>query len=347
MCLAAGKSQTPLIRKAKSLGYLIVAVDRDESAIGMKYADTKICQSTYDAEAIIKEIKLIEGKHAWKGVLNRSSGPPVITASKISAYLGLPGVPVDSAITLANKDKMRDACEQHGIPSPMYLAKATENLEKIINESYPVVVKPALSLVGKSGISVVRKEDDFQIALEYAANNTINSKITIEEYLEGPDLTLVGFVDNSQLCEICMLDEINHERKDGTIVGKGFKTHTSNSGDWYLQVKGIAEKLISIFHIERSPFMVSFRSDSEGKLRLMEVHLDLGGDLLMEELFPRALPFDFLKMSIEMAVGIARCPSDYDIRPTAIHYHSGDGLLTDRGCSVIKANTNQPLGKRK
>ena len=55
VCLAAGKSQTPLIRKAKSLGYLIVAVDRDESAIGMKYADTKICQSTYDAEAIIKE----------------------------------------------------------------------------------------------------------------------------------------------------------------------------------------------------------------------------------------------------------------------------------------------------
>ena len=42
ICLAAGKSQLPVIEKAKSLGYTIVAIDRNREADGFKYADYKI-----------------------------------------------------------------------------------------------------------------------------------------------------------------------------------------------------------------------------------------------------------------------------------------------------------------
>ena len=53
--------------------------------------------------------------------------------------------------------------------------------------------------------------------------------------------------------------------------------------------------------IERSAFMISFRSDSKNDLKLMEVHLDLGGDLMIEAFYPKALPFDFLKLAVELA----------------------------------------------
>ena len=56
ICLAAGKSQLPVIEKAKSLGYTIVAIDRNREADGFKYADYKIYKSTYDADEIIKEL---------------------------------------------------------------------------------------------------------------------------------------------------------------------------------------------------------------------------------------------------------------------------------------------------
>ena len=92
--------------------------------------------------------------------------------------------------------------------------------------------------------------------------------------------------------------------------------------------------------------MVSFRVDSKNNLRLMEIHLDLGGDLLIEELYPKAFPFDFLELSVEMATGNIRCPNDFKIKPTAIFYDEGDGLLTNRGYAVYTADSDQALEEK-
>ena len=67
ICLAAGKSQLPVIAKAKSLGYTIVAIDQNRDAHGFEYADYKIYQSTYDADAIIKELDKFRNKLKWIG----------------------------------------------------------------------------------------------------------------------------------------------------------------------------------------------------------------------------------------------------------------------------------------
>ena len=106
ICLAAGKAQEQLIIKAKSLGHVVIAIDRNPKSLGFKYADMAICQSTHDAEVVINELEKLEDRYRWIGILNRSSGPPVITAAKISKYFNLPGVPIESARNLVNKDKV-------------------------------------------------------------------------------------------------------------------------------------------------------------------------------------------------------------------------------------------------
>ena len=86
ICLAAGKSQLPVITKAKFLGYTVVAIDQNKDAPGFEHADYKIYQSTYDADQIIKELDKLANKFKWVGVINRSSGPPVISAAKICKH---------------------------------------------------------------------------------------------------------------------------------------------------------------------------------------------------------------------------------------------------------------------
>ena len=346
ICLAAGKSQEQIIIKAKSLGYIVVAVDKNPNAPSFRYVDIKICQSTYDADAIIKELESLKNKFRWIGVLNRSSGPPVITAAKICKHFNIPGVPIESAQVLVNKDKLRIACLEYDIPSPKYRIYDTDKCDVVDSDELPVVVKPALSLIGKSGISVVRSENKLKSSINYAIDNTINKKIIVEEFLEGPDLSLVSFVEDGKLCSICLLDEINIEREDGAVTGKGFKIHSPDKNNWKLQAHDIAIKIISTFNIERSAFMVSFRSDSKNNLRLMEVHLDLGGDLLIEEVYPKAFPFDFLELSVEMATGNIKCPNNFKIKPVAIFYDEGDDLLTDRGYTVFSADSNQSLEEK-
>jgi formate-dependent phosphoribosylglycinamide formyltransferase (GAR transformylase) len=345
ICLAAGKSQEPLIAKAKTLGYVVIAIDRDKASPGFQYADIKIYQSTYDADTIIQELESLQNKFRWIGVLNRSSGPPVITAAKICKHFNIPGVPIESAKTLVNKDKLRIACIEYNIPSPKYRIYDIEKCDVVDSDELPVVVKPALSLIGKSGISVVRSKNELKSSINYAVDNTINKKIIVEEFLKGPDLTFVSFVRDGSLCPICLLDEINIEKEDGSIIGKGYKTHSRCENNWMSKASQIAQQIMTIFKIERSAFIVSYRVDSQKNLKLTEVHLDLGGDLLIEEVFPKALPFDFLEFSVHMSVGGKECPSYFDIKPTAIYYDNGDGLLTDKSYMVFTANSDEKLEK--
>ena len=90
--------------------------------------------------------------------------------------------------------------------------------------------------------------------------------------------------------------------------------------------------------------MVSLRSNSRDKLKLIEIHLDIGGDLLIETFFPKALPFDFLKLAVESAVGIAKYPSNFQITPTAIFYK--DGVVSDKAYKVLTSKNNKLLDKK-
>lgn len=343
ICIAAGKSQLPVIAKAKSLGYTIVAIDQNKEAPGFKHADYKIYQSTYDADLIIEELDKLDKKIEWAGVINRSSGPPVISAAKICKYFHLPGVPVESAESLVNKDQMRTACSKRNIPIPNYKIYEIDECNSESIDLLPFVVKPALSLIGKSGVSVVRTKDKIAPSIKYASENTINNKILFEEFLQGPDISLVSFVNDGQLFPICLVEEINIEKKDGTLAAKGYKTLHSDLNDWTQQAHDIARNIISEFNIKRSAFMISLRSDSNKNLRLIEVHLDIGGDLMIEAFYPKAFNFDFLKFAVEMAVGINKSPIDLKVKPTAIYYNEGDGLLSDRGYKVFTAKTMQIL----
>ena len=346
ICLAAGDTQSPLIHKAKSLGYIVVVIDKNNKAEGFKYADEKIYISTHDADSIIDQLKLLSKKFKWIGVLNRSSGPPAITAAKICRYFDIPGIPIASAETLVHKDKFRQSCHEKCIPSPDYVIYDASERHNIEVHKFPVVVKPALSIRGKSGITIVRCNEELNNSIRYAVETTINKKIIIEDYLEAPDLTLVSFVNKSKLFPVCFLEELNEENEDGTISPKGFRTFDVNINNWYSQAKDITSNIVSIFKIERSPLLVSFRPNLDGDLRIVEVHLDLGGQLVIDTLYPAALPFDFLELAVEMATENVNIPDEYDVRPTAIIYNSGGGLIKERGCQIFNADSNQSLDSK-
>ena len=144
-----------------------------------------------------------------------------------------------------------------------------------------------------------------------------------------------------------MLEEINHELIDGKIIGKGMKTLPLNKNkSWYYQSLEISQKLANIFEIERSPWNISFRSDSNNNLKLIEVHLDLGGDLLIEEVFPKALPFNFLHLAINLASGEKRYLKKFDIKPTAILYEEGTNLVNEKDFNIFSEKTQKLLDQK-
>ena len=108
---------------------------------------------------------------------------------------------------------MRSACSKRNIPVPNYKIYEVDECNSENIALLPVVVKPALSLIGKSGVSVIRTKDKIVPSIRYASENTINNKILFEEFLQGPDISLVSFVNDGQLFPICLMEEINFEKR--------------------------------------------------------------------------------------------------------------------------------------
>ena len=173
---------------------------------------------------------------------------------------------------------------------------------------------------------------------------TINESLLVEEYLEGSDHNFIGFIVNGNVHKICFLDEINVENEAGQIFGKGFKTHTPTpKHEIELMAEKISQKIASSFNIVRSPFMASYRSDLDGNLYLIEIHLDLGGDLLIENLFHSALNINFTEIAVKMAVGNMKLPAAIEVKPSAVIFDVGLGLVSDRKCRVVTADTQEEL----
>jgi biotin carboxylase len=347
ICMGAGNSQVPVIRKASQLGYKVIAIDRDSRALGFKNAHESVVASTHDFEDLFPKLEKLLDQYEILGILNRSSGPPVVSAAYLSKMLKLPGLTPEVAQTLVNKSELRKACKQYGIPIPAF-AVAGETTDKLPSGfNWPVVVKPSLSLVGKSGISLVSDASGLKGAIKYARQFSLQDDLLIEEYLLGEDISLVSFVENGKLFPICILDEHNGIDSMGNIFGRGFSgpsKHTDTEIEF--QIYKLSQKIIDIFQIRRAPFMVSFRLDSYSQPHLIEVHLDLGGDLLIENFFPRALEFDFLGLSVAMAMGIPVENINLEVSPTAILYEPGDALVNERNFKIIQSDNQLGLTEK-
>lgn len=347
ICLAAGKSQYPLISKAKEMGFYIISIDQNPNSEGFLLSDFKIIKSTYDAPPIIAELRKIENEFNFIGILNRSAGPPVYVSALISEEFNIPGIAPISANLVINKNLLRQFCYDNSISTPKFQIYSSNDDINSSEICYPIVIKPGLSLIGKKGVSVVKNESDLLNAIEYAKKYSINDKILIEEYIDGEDISFVCFVNNRIIYPVCILDEINFENENNEINGLGFKTHDIiNDPQAKIDLLNIINDIINKLELDRTPLIGCFRKNNLGEYKLIEIHLDLGGDRLIEEFYPAALNIDFLKMAIEMSAGIINY-SDVEINPTAIYFNNTDRHLNQREITLTKVKSFEELKSKR
>jgi biotin carboxylase len=126
----------------------------------------------------------------------------VDTAARLSARLGLPGLPVETVPRLRDKALMRRAVEAAGLRVPRYAEATDERSLAAAGErvGFPAVLKPAASA---GSVHVSRVDDAAQLAEAYAwmhadtrtdLGRRLDGRVLLEEYLDGPEVSVEGFV---------------------------------------------------------------------------------------------------------------------------------------------------------
>ncbi|MEW5801188.1 MAG: hypothetical protein AB1847_03690 [bacterium] len=362
ICLGAGKSQLLVIQKSKELGLAVLAVDQNPHAPGFALCNERLTLSTYEAQPIIERLRAFQTEYRFMGVINRSSGPPVISCAEICQAFGLPGVPPASAHSIVHKSRLMSACSSLGIAAP--LCQSASSLSQIDRAKlvFPCIVKPSLSLVGKSGVCRVTDESCLAEAFAAARHASMNGMVNIEEYVPGYDVSLIALVKKGRIIPITLADELNEVDAKGNICGAGEVRGIGAAIPSILSgmpeeamILALAQKIADSFRLDTSPFMMSCRCDFGGPPRLIELHLDLGGDLILEALMPACSSSDvpaflirtlmdesaFMSGSCQPLPGpVLAAPA---FSPAAVIYGQGEGLVTDRPHTVLTAQDRSSL----
>jgi biotin carboxylase len=201
LVLGAGPAQLGLIEAARAHRIWTAVCDRNPAAPGLALADRRCIVATDDEQAIDRLASALP----LGGVISPGSDPPVAVAARVAEKLGLAHpVSATTAALATNKLLQREALAGAGVPQPRWrLATAGEALDSIA----PVVVKAA-DRTARSGITLVRRPSEFRPAVEAARRASRSGAVLVEEYLDGPEVTVSGFSAGGEFVPLAVTDRI-------------------------------------------------------------------------------------------------------------------------------------------
>ncbi|TGL03382.1 ATP-grasp domain-containing protein [Leptospira bouyouniensis] len=208
LIIGGGLLQVPIIQTAKTMRLHTVVADMNPTSIGFQIADETILMSTKDVEGMVREAKKFSQKTTIHGVITAGTDASMTVAAVASA-LQLPGIRFVDAEAASNKVKMRKRLKEFGLPIPRFapvwsMQDAKDALDEL---TFPLVMKPADNM-GARGVIKVTNRDDLQVAFRHAKRFCPTGELILEEYMEGPELSVDALAFQGQIRMTGIADRI-------------------------------------------------------------------------------------------------------------------------------------------
>jgi len=282
--LGASSSHIPLIEQALEKGLSPICVDRDPDAAGISYCKKHIRESTHTPEPIIERLSTMNETYSFAGVITRSHGAPTITSAKIAAHFGLKGPSIDAAVTAASKKNTISFAHANNISAPIQYGIDDIDAGRA---RFPMVAKPDRTSIGKWGVFLLKNQGDFEEFLNRTEEKGISfdrNSYEFEEFIPGRDILTISLIHEGVQQPWLFLDEQVGLKESGEFIGLGFSLPSKNSFD--NRLNALNTKLGNCLGLHDGILISAYRIDDNRSPVLIEVHLDLGGDLVLDKLVP-------------------------------------------------------------
>ncbi len=296
--LGANDFQNPMIFKAKEMGIETHVFAWECGDIGEKTADVFHPISIADKEKIFK----ICQKEHINGITTCGSDFAVIAINYVAEMLGLPGNPVSTTMQCTNKFVMRETLKCGGVPVPGFTKVNAESsaADVLKGLSFPLVVKPT-DRSGSRAVHLATNEKELEAAMKDAIETSFAKEAIVEEYIDGPEYS----------CESVTFDGVHHTlaiTKKYTSGPPCFVeiAHSQPSDipeELYPRVVEQIHKALTVLGIVNSASHAEFRLQPGGSIQFMEIGARMGGGRIGSDLTMLSTGIDFLKATIDVALG--------------------------------------------
>lgn len=307
LVLAAGILQVPIIKRAREMGYYVIAADGNPNAVGLQYADKQICANITSEE----EMVAIAKQEQIDGVIHPCSEVSMNVMGRIHDELNLSGVSRKQAVVATNKHLMREAFKKGDAPSPIsILAKSAEDAwEQFMAMPGDAILKPSRNSgsrgiakvsKGSNGVSEVSKEDFYKlydIALEESRDNSV----LIEQFIEGPEFSVEIIVWEGKVNVLTITDKKTTEAPH--FVELGHNQPSCFPEETVALIKDAAVRGVKALGVDKCACHAEVKVQ-DGKAYLMEIGARMGGDFISTVLTRLSTGIDMVAAAIDCALNI-------------------------------------------
>lgn len=297
MIIGASVLQLPAIQKAKEMGLNVAVVDYNPQAIGIAYADRYYNASTMDENAVLAAAE----DYRPDGIMTLATDMPMRGVAKVSEKLRLHSIDYETAIKATDKYDMIQAFKVHNVPSPWYfVVDSVEELKKHELELiFPCIIKPTDN-AGSHGVAKVFSFQELMGSYEYAFSCSRHGKVIVEEYLDGPEVSVEIMVINGNVHVLQVTDKLTTGAPHFVEMG-----HTQPSVLTELiqaDIRRVAIAACKAIGIDNGPAHVEMKVTSRGPV-MIELGARLGGDNITTHLVPLSTGIDMVESTIKVALG--------------------------------------------
>lgn len=296
--IGAGYHQVPLIDEAKKLGYRVVGVDRDTCAAGISRCDIKIQESIDNYGEIYEKLEGLMIYGEIRGVLSKSYGAAVKTASYIAGRFGIPFIPFERMDDFIDKKRMKCVFRKNDIESPpSVIIRSRNDLKKISRLGFPLVIKPATGHA-KTDVKLAHNMREVKRYFERPALKKVSH--LIEKYILGGEIIAAGIVHGGRYHLIDITDKITTPPPFFVDL-----MHSSPSRYYHLweRVAEIGQRVASAFAMASSPLVMEILVTREEDLHVIEAVPEFGGEYIPDYLIPARTGYNFIREAVLAVTG--------------------------------------------
>lgn len=295
--LGAGENQIPLIKAIKKENFDCLAFDINKDAPGKNITNYFVPMSSHDYESIIEYILKNGFESKLAGVLTRSTGNPVYSASKIAERFNLVYIESNIAEIIIDKNKLLNNLNKFKVPSPKLY-----NFRNVLHEKihFPLFVKPSKTNKSHLKMSVCNNLKEVEESVKEAENVSENYIANVEEFLNGIDTVSIDFVKNGKVMHVCSIGELTTGKPN--YKGIGWFTCFEKAE------KPIAKTILQFvqnLNVKNGFFQTAMKTDLKFQnSKIYEIHGEIGGDFVSDGFIPKAFGnYDLFKENIKFSIG--------------------------------------------
>ncbi len=297
MIVGASVLQLPAIQKAKEMGLYVGVADFNPKAIGIQFADEFFNASTMDENAVLKAAQEFKPD----GIMTLATDMPMRGVAKVSETLGLHSISYQTAIKATDKYDMIKAFKEHDVSSPwFYLVGLLEELKALNGKvTFPCIIKPTDN-AGSQGVVKVGSFEELVASYEYSHERSRHGNVIVEEYLDGPEVSVEVMVVNGKVNILQITDKVTTGAPH--FVEMGHSQPSRLSADVQDQIRFVAECACMAVGIDKGPAHVEMKVTEHGPV-MIELGARMGGDNITTHLVPLSTGIDMVGFTIKVALG--------------------------------------------